>query len=246
MQLLVSAANAADARAALDGGADIIDAKEPAAGALGAVSPATLRAIHQAIAGRRPLSAALGEAADEREVERDARAAATLGAAYVKFGFAGVRDVERATALLAAAARGAATGGETRVIAVAYADAGRVGALAPSAVVESAAAAGVHGVLLDTARKDGPALLALDGRDAVARWVREGRDASLLVALAGRLALADLAAVRDLGADVAGVRGAACVGGRGGRVSASLVRGLRAACAAPLAAAPRDGAALPA
>ena len=39
------------------------------------------------------------------------------------------------------------------------------------------------------------------------------------MALAGKLMTDDLAFVRDAGADIAGVRGAACEGGRIGRVS---------------------------
>ena len=53
---------AAEAAAALAGGADIIDAKNPLAGALGAVSETTLREIAAAVAGWRPVTAALGSA----------------------------------------------------------------------------------------------------------------------------------------------------------------------------------------
>ena len=45
MQLLVSVADAADAVAAIEGGADIIDAKDPSRGPLGPVSAAALDAI---------------------------------------------------------------------------------------------------------------------------------------------------------------------------------------------------------
>jgi uncharacterized protein (UPF0264 family) len=40
----------------------------------------------------------------------------------------------------------------------------------------------------------------------------------------------DLGFVRDAGADIAGVRGAACEGGRTGRVTADKVRALRMLC----------------
>ena len=73
MQLLVSVASAAEAGTALTGGADIIDAKNPLGGALGAVSVEVLRDIHAAVAGARPVTAALGDATDEARVERDAR-----------------------------------------------------------------------------------------------------------------------------------------------------------------------------
>jgi len=231
--LLVSVANAADAAAALAGGAHVIDAKDPSAGALGAVSDADLRAIHAVVGGTRILSAALGDAPDATAVERAAGAAVAAGARYVKLGFAGVRDARHARDLLDAATSGAAAGGGARVIAAAYADAEQVGALDRHAVLEAAADAGVEGVLLDTARKDGPSLTTLLSERALALWVNAAHDAGLLVALAGKLTAADLAAMHALGADLVGVRGAACVGGRAGHVSAALVRELRARCPAP-------------
>ena len=45
MRLLVSVRSAAEVAAALAGGADIIDAKEPSRGGLGAVDPEDLEAI---------------------------------------------------------------------------------------------------------------------------------------------------------------------------------------------------------
>ena len=44
------------------------------------------------------------------------------------------------------------------------------------------------------------------------------------------MTIADLAMVCECGADIAGVRGAACEGGRSGRVTADRVRLLKAAC----------------
>ena len=79
MRLLISVANAAEASAALAGGADIIDAKDPLAGALGAVSVEVLREIHAAVAGARPVTAALGEASREAAIERAAAAFAEAG-----------------------------------------------------------------------------------------------------------------------------------------------------------------------
>jgi uncharacterized protein (UPF0264 family) len=227
MQLLVSVADADEAGAALAGGADVIDAKDPTAGALGAVSLATLRQIRAAVGGARPVTAALGDAADEPTVEAAARAFAAAGAAFVKVGFAGVTDPARAASLGAAAARGAAAGGGAAVL-VAYADAARVRSLPADALPGVAAAAGARGVLLDTADKRGPGLLGWYGVDALAAWVRDAHAAGLFAALAGRLSADDVAAVRAVGADIAGVRGAACDGGRTGRVAAGRVRALRA------------------
>jgi uncharacterized protein (UPF0264 family) len=65
---------------------------------------------------------------------------------------------------------------------------------------------------------------------ALAAWVARAHAAGLLTALAGKLTGDDLALAREAGADVAGVRGAACAGGRTGRVSADKVRRLSALC----------------
>jgi uncharacterized protein (UPF0264 family) len=94
-------------------------------------------------------------------------------------------------------------------------------------VLEAAARAGVTGVLLDTADKSGPGVRRLMTAPALADWVRAAREARLRVAIAGQLTAGDLSFVRDLGADIAGVRGAACIGGRTGRISSRLVRELR-------------------
>jgi hypothetical protein len=72
---------------------------------------------------------------------------------------------------------------------------------------------------------------------ALAQWVDKAHDAGLLVALAGQLTADDLSFVREAGADIVGVRGAACEGGRNGRVTAERVRQLRLKCGEPVGAA---------
>jgi (5-formylfuran-3-yl)methyl phosphate synthase len=233
MRLLVSVADAVEASAALAGGADVIDAKDPLTGALGAVSADVLRGIHATVAGARLVTAAIGDAADEAEVERMAGAFAAAGAALVKVGFAGIASASRVEMLISAAVHGVGAGGPLvacGVVAVAYADADRVASLPACAFIDLAARAGATGVLLDTAGKSGPGLRALIAPTALARWVAEAHEAGLLVALAGKLTADDLAFVREAGADVAGVRGAACVGGRTGRVSSERVAMLRELC----------------
>jgi uncharacterized protein (UPF0264 family) len=235
LRLLVSVATAAEAAAALAGGADVIDAKNPVSGALGAVSPETLRNIHAAVAGRRLVTAAIGDAADEAGIEQAAATFAAAGAAFVKVGFAGISAASRIEALIEAAVRGvtAIKPDPAGVIAVAYADADRVASLAADGLVDAAARAGAAGVLLDTADKSAPGLRAIMTPTALAHWVAAAHAAGLLVALAGRLAAEDLAFVRDAGADIAGVRGAACEGGRNGRVSSEKVLLLRRLCNPP-------------
>jgi hypothetical protein len=85
------------------------------------------------------------------------------------------------------------------------------------------------GVLVDTVRKDGAGLFRCLGRAALGALVHDARARSLLVALAGRITTEDLAFAYEAGAEVVGVRGAACDRGREGRVRESRVRELLAA-----------------
>jgi uncharacterized protein (UPF0264 family) len=230
MRLLVSVRNAEEARAALAGGAEIIDAKEPALGALGPVSGDALREIIDAVGGMRPVSAALGDAGDGDSLAAAARAAAEAGAMFVKVGFADVRELGAVRARLARVMDGALLpASPCAVVAVAYADWDEVGGAAPSTVLAAAAAEGAMGVLVDTVRKDGAGLFRCLGRAALGSLVHEARERSLMVALAGRITVEDLAFAYEAGAEIVGVRGAACEYGREGRVRESQVRELVAA-----------------
>jgi (5-formylfuran-3-yl)methyl phosphate synthase len=243
MQLLVSVADPAEARAALQGGADVIDAKDPRRGALGPVPPHRLAAIRAGVAGARPLSAALGDAASEQAIAEAVRAARSIGVGFVKVGFAGVTSEVRARRLAAAARRSAGT--ETGLVLVAYADWRRVKSLSPARVLAVAAETGAAGVLLDTASKRAP-LFALESPLSVGAWIAAAHAVGLFAALAGSLSGSEFATVRALGADVVGVRGAACVGGRTGRVSRTRVAALRALSgAAPRMPAGRGAGVLP-
>ena len=226
MRLLVSVANAEEAAAALAGGADIIDAKDPLTGALGAVSLATLRSIVEAVGGARPVTAALGDASDPVTLERDTRLFASTGIEFIKIGFAGLDSPDRITGLVAAAVRGA---GDVGVVAAFYADADAEFPFID--LVTSAALGGAVGVLVDTADKLGPGLRQLTTAATLGGYAAAARDAGLFIAMAGKLMADDLAFVLESGADIAGVRGAACDDGRNGRVAADRVRLLRAAAA---------------
>ncbi|MBX6364754.1 MAG: (5-formylfuran-3-yl)methyl phosphate synthase [Gemmatimonadetes bacterium] len=231
MRLLVSVASPEEARAALAGGADIIDVKNPTEGALGAAPPATLRAVRAVVAPSVPVSAALGDAPHlPGTLALAAHGAAACGIDFLKVGLLGSRRPGEALELLVAV-RDAAMEADSRVriVAVAYADADRVGGLPPGELPDVALAAGVDGVLVDTFLKDGTTLFDALGERGVASFVAAAHAAGRTVGLAGSLRADDLARARDLGADIVGVRGAACDGGRGGRISTGRVRALRAA-----------------
>jgi uncharacterized protein (UPF0264 family) len=234
VRLLVSVRSSLEVGQALAGGADIIDAKEPARGSLGAVDADALDAIDCRTPAAVPLSVALGDVGSRAVVEREVRRLATLRPGrdvFLKLGFAGVPD-EAVVAELLSAAVAAASGFEQppALVAVAYADWSRARAPSPDSVIRAAAAARARGALLDTSSKDGGDLLSLMTVPAVGSWIRHARSHGLSAAVAGSLDAGAIGRLRDLGPDVVGVRGAACDGGdRLGRVSAGRVHALRLA-----------------
>src|SRR4051812_41868808 len=83
--LLVSVRSAAEAIIALQGGADVIDVKEPRNGALGAADGSVWGDVLKAVNGRVPTSAALGELVGDLPA---ARASKASGFQFVKAGLA--------------------------------------------------------------------------------------------------------------------------------------------------------------
>jgi (5-formylfuran-3-yl)methyl phosphate synthase len=233
VKLLVSVVDAAEARLAVAGRVDVVDVKNPAEGSLGAPAPGVLAAVRAVVPPYMPLSAALGDLpALPGTAALAAVGAVRSGAAYVKLGLVGLSEPADAVAVLRAAR--AAVAGEAAVVAVAYADAARVASrpLAPRELVAAAQAAGVHGCLLDTAVKDGRGLLSWLDPDALAALVADAHAAGLEIALAGELRADELPIVRATGADIAGVRSAACVGGRRtAPLDPQRIAELRAVCA---------------
>lgn len=233
MKLLVSVVDGAEAQLAVAGGVDVVDVKNPAEGSLGAPVPGVIAQVRSVLPAELPLSVAIGDLPSlPGTAALAALGAARSGAAYVKIGLWGSSTTEQAVAVLRAARD--AVDGDAAVVAVTYADAARVPSrpLPPRRLVGAARLAGVAGCLLDTAVKDGRGLLSWLAADELAEIVAEAHDAGLEMALAGELRAEDLPAVRATGADIAGVRSAAC---RDGRRTAPLdperIALLRAVCA---------------
>jgi uncharacterized protein (UPF0264 family) len=232
MKLLVSVVDAGEARLAAEAGADIIDVKNPAEGSLGAPSPAVIAAVRAAVPEALPVSAAIGDMPNlPGTAALAALGAAHSGAAFVKVGLWGVSTEAEAVALLHTVREAAP---EAVVVAGAYADAPRVASapLAPELLPRVAGAAGVDVCLLDTAVKDGRGLLDWLAPDALTALVTEAHELGLAIALAGALRADDLPVVGATGADIVGVRSAACTDDRRtGSLDPTRVRALLAACA---------------
>jgi (5-formylfuran-3-yl)methyl phosphate synthase len=237
VRLLVSVADVSEARVAAAAGADVVDVKNPAEGSLGAPSPAVIAGVRAAVPAELPVSAAIGDMPNlPGTAALAALGAARSGATFVKVGLWGVSTEPEAVTLLRAVRDAVAGVPGTVIVGAAYADARRVAhaPLAPELLPRVARAAGVGVCLLDTAVKDGRGLLDWLSPDELTSLVADAHEAGLQVALAGALRAEDLAVARATGADIAGVRSAACGDGRrSGSVEAARVRALRAACATP-------------
>jgi (5-formylfuran-3-yl)methyl phosphate synthase len=232
MRLLVSVIDADEARVAVEAAVDIVDVKNPAEGSLGAPGPGVIEQVREVVPPERPVSAAIGDLPNlPGTAALAALGAARSGAAYLKVGLWGTSVTDEAVALLCAVRD--AVDGSTAVIAAAYADAERVPGrpLPPGDVVDAARRAGVGGCLLDTAIKDGRGLFDWLTPEALETLVDAGHAAGLEMALAGALRAEDLSLVRATGADIAGVRAAACRDGSRARpLDAERIGRLRAEC----------------
>jgi (5-formylfuran-3-yl)methyl phosphate synthase len=199
---LASVAATDEAEVVLARGADIIDAKNAAAGALGALQPSTVRAIVAAVAGKRPVSAVTGDLPMNPDALVSAACALVqAGVDYVKVGLfadGGRLDCVRALTGLAR---------KTRMVGVMFADAGfDPGLIAP--MRES----GFAGVMLDTVRKGAGSLLDRVDFAGLRAFLSECRAQRLLGGLAGSLETPDIPRLLPLQPDVLGFRGALCVG----------------------------------
>jgi (5-formylfuran-3-yl)methyl phosphate synthase len=228
MQLLLSVRDVTEAIEGVTGGADIIDAKDPSAGALGRPSRGVVQAIRTAVPDAVPVSVALGDGPGEpREVAAAAVTAAHEGAAFVKVG---LRDTPSAHAVVTLETVRAALPPATRLIVAGFADFARARSLRPGDVPALAEAVGAAGCLLDTAIKDGRGLCHWLDDIALAAFVEACRARRLLSALAGSLTVTDLPRIARARPEIVGIRGAACDGDRlHGAVSVRRVREIRAA-----------------
>jgi uncharacterized protein (UPF0264 family) len=190
------------------GGADLIDVKEPAHGPLGRAAATTVAAVVRAVAGRRPVSAALGE------LLRQPKALRVTGVHYVKWGLAGygtrrVRDWR--DDLEAAVERVRRQDAACRVVPVAYAD-WQAAEAPPVDEVTAFVGRRPGGVFLVDTWVKGNGRTLVDWLDVayLARLCRRCRAAGVRVALAGSLGAAQVRQVLPLRPDWIAVRGAAC------------------------------------
>jgi len=199
--MLASVNNVEEALQALSANVDIIDLKQPALGALGALELDLVKTIVDEIDGRCPVSATVGDLPMQPEIVYQAvKAMAETGVDYVKIGFFPDGDWQATIEKLAMLPR------TLNLIAVLFAD-----TQLNFAVIDSLANAGFKGVMLDTMNKNNGPLTQVMGKTDIARFVRLAKDRQLLCGLAGSLRLEDIAELMPYQPDYLGFRGALCL-----------------------------------
>jgi uncharacterized protein (UPF0264 family) len=220
--LLVSVRSVAEAEAALAGGASLIDIKEPSRGPLGRADSATITAIVRHVAGRCPVSAALGEMAEFTSLEKN------KGLTFVKLGLAGAANLDWQNILSGHLHNGLGPGHSPQLVVTAYADADNAGAPPVDEVCRFACLQPGNVFLLDTYKKE-KRLTLLDWLppQTVMAMCHRCREAGVRIALAGSLGPREIMELRVAQPDWFAVRGAVCTEGRReGAVCAEKVREL--------------------
>ncbi len=215
--MLASVLSREEAETALAYGADIIDCKDPARGALGALPLELIAEIVAAVNGRRPVSAVVDLPHDVGQARRAFEDVIRTGVEFIKFSLPQTPDADEIVAGLAPIAE------RVKLVAVLFAD------LRPDfARLPALAKAGFHGAMLDTANKDNGRLIDMMTVGALSEFATRCRDLRLAPGLAGALEPPDVPRLLVTGAAVLGFRGALCAhGDRKGALSAPAVALIR-------------------
>jgi uncharacterized protein (UPF0264 family) len=230
LKLLISPKDEKEAVEAIAGGADIIDVKNPKEGALGANFPWIIKRIREITPKNIEVSCTLGDVPNlPGAMSLAALGAATTGVDYIKAGLYGLKTEEDAVYLTRSVTRAVRDfDSSIKVVITGYADASRVGSVNPMLIPDITHKAQADIAMIDTAVKDGKNLFTFLTINQLRSFVDAAHDHGLKAALAGSLKKEDLPAVYALGADVVGLRGAACTHGDrvDGRITRETVREL--------------------
>jgi uncharacterized protein (UPF0264 family) len=201
--LLASVNSVVEALLVLDADVNIIDLKQPALGALGALDIATVKQIVAEIDGRCPVSTTIGDLAMQPDpVFNAVKVMAETGVDYIKIGFFPGDDWHGTVKKLSAL-----TQQNLALIAVLFAD-----TQPDFAIMSLLKEAGFAGVMLDTMDKKKGSLTKVMSNMEIGQFVAQAKAMKLLCGLAGSLRLEDIPELMPHNADYLGFRGALCQG----------------------------------
>ncbi len=206
--MLASVSMLSEAQIALREHVDIIDLKDPAYGALGAVTTEVALDVVEFVAGRCLVSATIGDLPMQGTLIGKAIATmASTGVDIIKVGVFDDLNDEVIAALKAQAIRGAKgiEGKQFTLVVVFFVDKGL-----NLEEIADLAKAGIRGIMLDTADKANGNLRTHMSDKAIQAFVALTKSHGLLAGLAGSLSANDIAPLLTLEPDYLGFRGALC------------------------------------
>lgn len=211
--MLASVNSAEEAALVLSANVDIIDLKQPALGALGALEADLVKKIVAGIDSHCPVSATVGDLPMQPDIVFNAvKAMAETGVDYIKIGFFPDGDWQGTMDKLSALTQAAPSSGwpaaytPLALIAVLFAD-----ARPDFNIIASLKNAGFKGVMLDTMDKKNGSLTQVMVKTDIAQFVRLAKAHQLICGLAGSLRLEDIPELVLYQPDYLGFRGALCL-----------------------------------
>ena len=226
--LLVSVRSADEVEAALSGGADLIDVKEPTKGPLGMAEAEVVAAVVAKVKKRVPVSAALGEWSPEAITVAHWHLELKLD--YVKWGLANYTPTPGWGEDILDTRRELPAGME--MVAVAYADWERAKSVPPAEIVKFAKRFRFKAFLLDTWNKDGKTLLDFLKPAEIAELLESVGRVGMKSAVGGSLRPEQVKQLKGVEPDWYAVRASACAGGkRDGAIDTARVKKWKAAIA---------------
>jgi uncharacterized protein (UPF0264 family) len=226
----VSVRSAEEAAAALAGGADIIDIKEPSEGSLGRADASVIDDIVRLVRGQSPdtlVSAALGEVA-ETPATASPIVLPETPLNLVKCGLSGLLpDKNHWHETWRRFRQNHPVSHWSQWVAVSYADYERANAPAPLDVFKEGQRVGCPVMLVDTFVKDGTSLFDCLSPAELNELRSVTQASDMKLALAGQITAKQLTQVLTADPDIIAVRGAVCEDGdRGATVTADRVHDL--------------------
>jgi len=205
-QLLISVTSIEEARIALENGADIIDLKDPSAGALGALPIEQIQLIVDFMCSelspiKKKISATIGDLPMESELLlRHVNKLATTGVDIIKIGFFESDNYQPCLDALQTV-----TQVGLKLIAVLFAESNY-----PTSLIKAIKDAGFIGVMLDTAKKNGLTLMDYYSEIQRAEFAHEVFKHHLQFGVAGSLKIQHIVDIREINPTYIGFRGGVC------------------------------------
>ncbi len=228
MKLLVSPINIEEAKAAYNGGADIIDVKNPKEGSLGANFPWVIRSVKEAM-GKTPVSATIGDMNYKPgTASLAALGAAVSGADYVKVGLFDIQTTEQAIDMVEHVVKSVKDYDPSKKVVISgYADYKRINSIPLRELPSICADYGADVAMMDTGIKDGRSTFEFMTNEELSQFVESAHDLGLVTAIAGNIQFEDIEAINQIGPDIIGIRGCVCGGDRNSTIQQKLVEELR-------------------